>query len=352
MSANKLSASAAAIADRCDPNRNDEERGSDGWAAAEAALAVADAADVDWTGADVGYGDKLEEDAATLHPATRQDLYNTLTARLQEAEKAFVADCDAPGAAQAYEAERIALLLWYQRAVGEPFELPAPPVSDAFEIRPIDFLQTARSGSGRVVARVTGYWSSDSITLYVERKVNWQVNKRNPLTGDIEGEPGWSFTVSHASGGRDPKVVEDDIEASHNFGQALIAMATYAKALRDPYVCAHLEQFYADERNARKARQAAEAAARQALVDADPALGTDTAKALVTLAIATMKLEHRPITIAAFERAAQRSTDWTINESRGGSAQIFCAGRLVTRAHAVAVLSEMSIRSGIAKASA
>lgn len=91
-------------------------------------------------------------------------------------------------------------------------------------------------GRARVTVRIDGYWSSDPINLYVERKVDYRDEGKAPV---------WEITMSHSSGGRlasqDGKhyrtedgyvAVADDLEAEANFGAALVAMAEFGRGLR------------------------------------------------------------------------------------------------------------------------
>lgn len=312
--------------------------GSDGWAAAEASMAAADAAGVDWTGADVGYGDKLEENAAA---------YQALLAALTAANEAALADIDAPGAVARHAAASEAALAAYLWATGEPTALPQPALSERFEITPMDVLQAGRHGHGRAQAKVTGYWSRDSITIYVDRKEDWTGAPELGLGKEVSQHE-WKFTVSHASGGRDEKVVADDLAAALNFGHALTAMAEYATAMRAPAVTTILERLWQEERAVAQAKADAERDAKQARADADKALGEHQAKALLDMAIGRMKYERRAVTISAFKRGEDTATDWSVNESRGGITQVFCAGRLTPRKDAVQLLSLMSVRTAVA----
>jgi len=128
--------------------------------------------------------------------------------------------------------------------------------------------QIGRSGHGRITCKIDGYWSMDPITVYVDRK-GWKPDDAQ-----------WTVTLSHSSGGRDPKVVACDMQASINFAEAMIQMATIGKCMLSLHEEA-LEKFYQDERAKLKAEFDAEKAALQAKVDADQAIGEAAATGIV-----------------------------------------------------------------------
>ena len=78
--------------------------------------------------------------------------------------------------------------------------------------------------SHRLVSRVKikGYWSSDSITAYINREMRWDSNYSATT-------PEWKVSMSHSSGGRDTKEVADDLEAELNFAEAMTALALYVR---------------------------------------------------------------------------------------------------------------------------
>ena len=129
------------------------------------------------------------------------------------------------------------------------------------------------SGHARVTAKVRGYWSSDSITLYVRREFGIRAD-------DGKGEVFWKLEMSHSSGGRDPKEVESDLVAEANFGAAMIALAEYGENLKRTKL-GDFEMLYQQRRAKAKAEREAQAAAEQAKIDADRALGVSRAEDLV-----------------------------------------------------------------------
>jgi hypothetical protein len=144
----------------------------------------------DTPAADVGFGDKLEEDAAS-----GSDGWAEAEAKINAAE---AAGTDWTGA-----------------------------TTEQFTIKPLDVEYTGQHGSGRATAKVNGYWSGDSITLYVERKVDW-----SNFNADDRHPAEWVFTMSHSSGGRDTAEETDDLQASANFAAAIYGLCQYAAGLK------------------------------------------------------------------------------------------------------------------------
>lgn len=137
----------------------------------------------------------------------------------------------------------------------------------AYTIQPYDINKIGRSGYGRITAKIQGFWSSDPITLYVERRTY----------GDDEG---WRVTLSHSSGGREHKEVVSDMEAGRNFAGAMVALADIGETLIAEHGQAMEVAYQAkreEERLAYEAKKAAEAAA----VEADPAIGLAIATGIV-----------------------------------------------------------------------
>lgn len=131
-----------------------------------------------------------------------------------------------------------------------------------------DFMRDIACGNAHVKVRVKGYWSSDVMTMYIRRTSKL-----------LDKDESWKFEISHSSGGRDTNEVKSDLEAETNFGQALVALAAYGQYLEtlvDQFESAH--QAYRAEVTA---QAAAERAAKDAALAADPALGEDAAKKLV-----------------------------------------------------------------------
>ena len=134
-------------------------------------------------------------------------------------------------------------------------------------ITPYDLEEIGRNGHGRISCKIQGYWSSDPITLYIDRL-------------GYGSTQGWKVTLSHSSGGRDPKEVASDMEAAINFAEAMRDLAIIGRDLIYIYGDT-LESAYQAELVARRARDEAEKAALAAKVEADPAMGVVAATDIV-----------------------------------------------------------------------
>ena len=211
-----------------------------------------------------------------------------------------------------------------------------------FEILPFDMAAIGRSGSGRIEVRVVGYWSRDPIEVRIER--DWYSAYRAQRESGVEADPLtlWKVSVSHSSGGRDTDQA-DDCTASRNFGKALIAAADLACTF-DFAVCeaAHVERAAEDQ-----ARRDAEEAAKQAAIDADPALGHEYAKSLVELLAALTKQRRTDLNIAVWDRGADDAARNTlcVSTSRSGSVMFRLAGTSYSKADLIKILAIRSVRT-------
>jgi hypothetical protein len=133
------------------------------------------------------------------------------------------------------------------------------------QVRTIEEL--GRNCGGTICFKARGYWSQDSISIYVRRGGGWSV------------DPRWSVSILHSSGGRDPKEVASDAEAVRYFAETLIAAVDLAESIMA--MTEQMEAFYQEQRAADKIERDLADAAKQALIDADEAIGTARAKAIV-----------------------------------------------------------------------
>ena len=131
-----------------------------------------------------------------------------------------------------------------------------------FEIAPFNLADIGYNGYGAIRTKVRGYWSQDVITLYVERQF---------------GSKEWDIRLSHSSGGRDPKVVECDMEAEMNFAEAIKAVAEIGLDIKYNQI-ALLEENYQRRIQDDKEKMAAEKAALDAAFAADKAIGIALAR--------------------------------------------------------------------------
>ena len=127
-----------------------------------------------------------------------------------------------------------------------------------------DFINE-NTGFVRIEYKVHGYWSRDTITLYIRR--------------DIYEGGGWRISISTSSGGRDELEVKYDHDAVLNYAAALQDAATIAKSC-DLYFTG-LEQGYQNYLFRLKKAEEEEQRQKQEKIDADPAMGLQAAELLV-----------------------------------------------------------------------
>ena len=68
-----------------------------------------------------------------------------------------------------------------------------------YTIAPFDIKEIGRGNYGSISCKVKGYWSSDTIRIYIQH--------------GMFGSYDWSTSISYGSGGRDTKEVASDTEA-------------------------------------------------------------------------------------------------------------------------------------------
>jgi hypothetical protein len=194
-----------------------------------------------------------------------------------------------------------------------------------FQVAEYDLNTMGRNAHVSISCKVKGYWSRDTITIYIQR--------------GTFGQAGWSASISYGSGGRDTKEVASDMEAGRYFAEAL----TYMCILADSIISLHvdtLEKAYQacveEYRQAEKlARQAKEAA-----INADKALGEERAKVIVNEMIA------QKFGIAnVFARSEDRPVK--LEAKTYGSTTFYIAGSRVSKANAIERLASSSERSSV-----
>lgn len=143
-----------------------------------------------------------------------------------------------------------------------------------YGVQPYAINDIGRRGMGHIAVTAEGYWSSDPISIYVNR--NWMWSK------DDGDKHAWNITITHSSGGRDTNVVADDADAAENFAQALLLAVAEARKLHT--LTDELEACF-------QARMAEEKAERERLeaehadrIAKDEPMGEANAKAMCTIA--------------------------------------------------------------------
>lgn len=201
-----------------------------------------------------------------------------------------------------------------------------------------------RRGGMSLAVYVHGYFT-DVITIYVNRKLDWELCKE---TGTDAAT--WEFQVTHSSGGRESKEVADDLDAEVNFAQGVMAAVQHARLLRSQ--TADLEKAYQAQCEVQRLRHLEKQAAKAAAAEADLQLGDRAAAQLLTTAASTTdrRTERQ---IKAWDRGS--STDhpdyvFTTRMGRDSTIRYFKSGVMLSRTKAIQDLAVCSVRSALVAA--
>jgi len=196
-----------------------------------------------------------------------------------------------------------------------------------FTIHPYDLEQIGRNAHGRITCKIQGYWSSDPITLYIDRH-------------GYGSSQGWRVNLSHSSGGRDPKEVESDMEAAINFADAMRELAIIGRDLILTYGDT-LESFFQQEREVRRAQDEAEKAALAAKIEADPAMGESEAQQVVLTMIAGV------VKIVRFYVRGSDTRSVTVSVARREKTKFYVGGATTAKKDVIALLATLSNRQDL-----
>lgn len=203
----------------------------------------------------------------------------------------------------------------------------------SFEFSEYSIESLGRSGYSSVRIKVRGYWSSDLITVYIERQPSWHVKEGQ--------EPKWIAKISHSSGGRDTKEVESDIVAERYFAHALLGASDLAERILEQTT--ELEKFWLDEQMIRKEQIRLEKEQQQQRIDADPELGLAAATAMVEMAaLGDMKY------IQLYNRGEER-TRGVAEAAVRYKTKFYINGHVISRKDLIATLTAMSVRTHLKK---
>ena len=119
--------------------------------------------------------------------------------------------------------------------------------------------------------KVKGFWSSESINVYINRSI---LADENSVSGFSSA---YKISVSHSSGGRASKEVADDVEAEQYFGEALVGVTKFIREEIQPRL-ATWERLFQEERAAERAEIEAAKKEQQAKINADQEVGEQQAK--------------------------------------------------------------------------
>jgi hypothetical protein len=123
-------------------------------------------------------------------------------------------------------------------------------------------------GYASIKYKVEGYWSSETINIYVDRRTNWDT-----------GRSYWKASVNHSTGGRDKEQVADDNQATRNFATALMDAAYQADLIMAQ--SEGLELAYKAKVKAQELKKIYDEAEFQAKLEKDPAFGMDFASKVI-----------------------------------------------------------------------
>lgn len=185
-----------------------------------------------------------------------------------------------------------------------------------------------RQEQAHIPVSVVGFWSRDPITIYCKR--GWSEKKE------------WGFSLSVSSGGRDTKVVASDADAYVNYGEALIAACCVIKELEGKVD--EIEAFYQIRAEELRQEHAAQEAAKQAAIDADPAMGDHAARKIILQA--ELMLDDPAGNRETAIRAYRRGTDsqYTIYLRKYNKLICEFGGKRISKQAAIAALAMCSAR--------
>ncbi len=188
-----------------------------------------------------------------------------------------------------------------------------------FEINTANIEASARTGYARATVKVNGYWSSDTMTLYLER-------------GRF-GSKEWGISISHSSGGRDTKEVACDMEAETYYGEALIALAQYGRELQKRFP--EFEEQYQEYVKELRAENDRINKEREERIAADPAVGDLMAKKLADELLFGQALKAR-------QRGLTDGYAVTFSKSMRGRTMFYVGGSVASKKVFISKLAAMS----------
>lgn len=194
-----------------------------------------------------------------------------------------------------------------------------------------DLIAGANTGHVRITFKVHGYWSADSISVYAVRRMYGEPEKT------------WAISISHASGGRDTKEVESDIQAAENFGKTMIEAARVARALE--LHIPELEAAYERGMVQLREHEAKRMAEIQAKIDADAPVGIERAEQITARLVAEAKETGKPCSIHLVQRGDIDTYTQMFKVMYGGRSVFRINGNPVKRAEFVEFMSKMSARN-------
>ena len=188
------------------------------------------------------------------------------------------------------------------------------------------------NGYSTIKFKVHGYWSGDSITIYVRQDF-------------YSTKAAVDLTITHSSGGRDKNEVECDGEAAKNFGLAMIRAGEILKYIQsNKELVSRIEKKREEQRIAREEAEKR----KQAEIEADAPMGIEAAKVVVDKMIRMLpKQPGSSVEYVYYNRGDNFPYTVTLTRGRSNGTFNFHGGRKgVTE-----MLAEKSHRSHFAEAS-
>ena len=193
-----------------------------------------------------------------------------------------------------------------------------------YTIAPFDIKEIGRGNMFSVRCKVKGYWSSDTITIYIDR--------------GYSPDPAWNARISYGSGGRDSKEVASDMEAGRYFAEALTEMCNLADAIMEQKET--LEAAYQEYRAECRAEFEREQAEKQAKIDADEEMGMTLARNMLEI-----MQQRGHCRVKLFARGSDRPSE--LYSSRRANVTFFLRGNRISKLDALKALQHSSIRTAI-----
>lgn len=200
----------------------------------------------------------------------------------------------------------------------------------------LDLEELGRSGSGRVICKPVGYWSSDVITLYITRRGSWELKNGETYH--------WEFEMSHSSGARDTGEEPDSLRAEDNFARAMLALSEWAQEAR-ALISPELEAAYQRQRAEDKAEREAKELAKQQAIEADQPLGKIGAHSVLNFLVAKAQqllwAEHH---LSVYSRGSDKPYSISAKCS-GDRVTLRSAGNVISRKALLEELAQSSHRT-------
>ena len=195
-----------------------------------------------------------------------------------------------------------------------------------YTIADYDIKELGRGTIAFIHCKVKGYWSSDVITIYIER--------------GYKEESAWNARISYGSGGRDSKEVGSDMEAGRYFAEALTAMCNLADELTSSFYKDKLEAAYQNYRAECRAEFEREQAEKQAKIEADEEMGMTLARNMLEI-----MQQRGHCRVKLYARGSDRPSE--LYSSRRANVTFYLRGNRISKLDALKALEHSSIRTAI-----